>query len=111
MSAYQRNKGADWERQTVRDCETMGLVARRFPQCGEKDQEPDVTIDNGTFSYDCEVKKGKDPPMRPAYEQAKTRCIPGHIPCARVTADGKQHDVAIIGWADFLDLLKNYQPV
>lgn len=110
MSAYQRTKGHNHERATVNDAEAAGLAARRFPQCGAKDVECDVQIENNYHSYDCEVKKGCDPPMRPAYAQAKDRCQEGHIPCARVTADGKGFDVAIIGWQDFLNLLKNYNP-
>jgi len=100
MSAYQRRKGADGEREIaalVR--EAFGVDAHRGAQSRSGSDAADV---DGLPDWWVEVKRGKRPNVRAALAQAIAK-TDGRTPVAVIRDDRKDPFVAMT-WAAFVEL-------
>jgi len=105
MSAYQRNKGARWERQIVNDCKEHGIQATRTAPLQTDGQSlPDVTA----TPLWIEAKVGAQPPIVRGLKQSQETCPPTHIPCCVAKKDTEQPTITML-WGDFLELLQEWR--
>lgn len=106
MSAYQRTKGHNWEREVARRFREalpgIGRCARGLAQTRDGTEVPDVDVDG---LYACECKVGKAAPVRPALAQAIKAAPKGSTPIA-VIKDDRCDPFVVILFDDFLDLVK-----
>lgn len=105
MSAYQRRKGHDWEREVARLFrEAMpGAEVRRGLQYRDGSECPDVTAPG----WHIECKRGRKPSLRLALKQAIGDAQKGLWRCA-VVKDDREEPLAIMPLDDLLDLVHEH---
>ena len=105
MSAYQRKKGHNYEREVARQLREIFPQARRGLQYQDGEGCPDVT-NAGPFHVEC--KRGKLPNPRAALKQATDDAGKGMIPLC-VIKDDRCEPFAVMRWADLLDLVSEWK--
>jgi len=106
MGKMQRDKGARWERDVaaqMRDAMPGCGAKRGFQTRGGAAECADVTA--GPFHM--ELKVGKRPPIRKAYQTASDTCPAGQIPVAVIKEDRKPAFV-VIGLEDFKEFISEW---
>ncbi len=99
MSAASRRKGSRFELEVANALKPIYPGARRGLQFQHGGLVPDV--DGTPFWVECKV--GKNPPLRPALEQAIRDCHDDRTPIAVVKQD-RLPAIVLMRWADWLEL-------
>ena len=108
-----RRKGHDFERSVATAFRSIYPGAKRCAQAHHRQSKshgesvPDVEA--GPFDIECKV--GKNPPVRPAYEQAVRDSRPGQIPIAIVRKNGSNQNTrpntsVFIGYGDLAKITR-----
>lgn len=102
--AYNRKKGADFERELVhlfRDVMPGAPVKRGLQVRGAEQADVDCPV------FWIEAKRMKRPNIRAAHKQAIRDCPSGRIPVA-ITRANREDALVTMGLDDFLDFIKEW---
>ena len=107
MSKYQRDKGANYERELANLFKSHGFNARRgLRQWQDKHGEPDVVVEDLPGLW-IEAKKGKKTYPIAALNQAKEACSGSGIPVA-ICKDDYDKTTVTMEFDFFVTLLKSF---
>ena len=103
MGKLQRQRGASYEREIVKDlADNLGVKTRRNLTQYQVSGEGDLIVGN----YVIECKRRRKIAVYEFMEQAEASCASHQTPIALMRADGK-NTLALMRWSDFMKLLGN----
>ena len=105
MSAYQRRKGHNYEREVAAQLREIFPGARRGLQYQDGAGVSDV-VNCGPFHLEC--KRGAKPNPRAALAQAINDAAEGMVPLC-VIKDDRCEPFAVMRWADLLDFIAEWR--